>query len=173
MRADPAARWIACLLALAVVATSAPSGAEAGAPPPDVLWVAIGDETFSLELALDPRARQRGLSGRAAIEPYGGMLFVLPRPRPFSMVMRDCPVPIDVAFLDAEARVVAIHEMHPEPARRADETAARYEGRLPEYPSGVPVQFAIEVAGGRLGELGLRVGQRIALDTATLTAWAR
>ena len=33
------------------------------------------------------------------------------------MVMRDCRVAIDVAFLDGAGRVVAIHEMPVEPPR--------------------------------------------------------
>jgi uncharacterized membrane protein (UPF0127 family) len=89
------------------------------------------------------------------------------------MVMRDCPVPIDVAFVDAMGRVVAIHEMVPEPPRLADETAARYESRLPEYPSGQPVQFALETAGGRLADLGLEIGDRLHFSAQALVERAR
>jgi uncharacterized membrane protein (UPF0127 family) len=101
------------------------------------------------------------------------MLFVLPRPQPFAMVMRDCPVPIDVAFLDADGRIVAQHEMSVEPPRRPGETALDYESRLPLYPSGAPVHFAIETGGGRLRELGLGVGTRVSLDAKGLAARAR
>ena len=97
----------------------------------------------------------------AGLAGLGGMLFVLPSPRHLGMVMRDCPIPIDVAFVDAMGRVVSIHEMVPEPPRRPDEALFRYESRLPEYPSGEPVQFALETAGGRLADLGLRVGDRL------------
>ena len=31
----------------------------------------------------------------------------------------------------------------------------QYERRLPEYRSGAPAQFAVEVAGGRLAQLGV------------------
>ena len=136
-------------------------------------WVSIAGETFTLELALDPATRTRGLSGRASVPRNGGILFVLPAPRPFAMVMRDCPVPIDVAFLDATGTVVAVHEMPSEPPRRPDESPFAYERRLPQYASGVPVPLAIEVAGGRLRELGVQVGDRIALDVQALMARAR
>ena len=85
--------------------------------------VAIGGETFTLEVARDPAVQYRGLGGRTHIDPHGGMLFVFPSPRATAFVMRDCPIPIDVAFLDASGRVIALHEMPPEPARRADESA--------------------------------------------------
>jgi uncharacterized membrane protein (UPF0127 family) len=142
--------------------------AQADQSGPELVWVALGGETFSLELAADPETRRQGLSGRPSVPRNGGMLFVLPRPQPMAMVMRDCPAPIDVAFLDAEGRIVAAHEMQPEPPRRSDETPFRYEGRLHAYTSGAPVQFAVELAGGRLEQLGLAVGDRLALDTSQL-----
>ena len=140
---------------------------------PELVWLPLGGETFSLELALDQGARFRGLSGRGVIPRRGGMLFVLPRPEAFTMVMRDCPAPIDVAFLDSSGSVVRIHEMRPEPPRVTGETPFEYESRLRRYGSGVPVQFAIEVGGGRLREVGLKVGDRIPLDTGSLIARAR
>jgi uncharacterized membrane protein (UPF0127 family) len=89
------------------------------------------------------------------------------------MVMRRCPVPIDVAFLDAEGRVVAIHAMAPEPPRAPGASAAVYEAPLPTYVSAVPAQFAVETAGGRLGELGLAVGDRLVFDAEGLKRRAR
>jgi uncharacterized membrane protein (UPF0127 family) len=147
--------------------------AAADEPRPEVVWLPLGGRTFSLELALDPETRHQGLSGRGAIPRRGGMLFVLPRPQPFAMVMRDCTAPIDVAFVDARGAVVAIHEMQPEPPRRPDESPFAYDRRLRVYPSRVPVQFAIEVAGGKLREVGLRVGDSIPLDREGLVARAR
>jgi hypothetical protein len=135
--------------------------ASAGAPAGHVVPVVVAGETFEVEVAADPQSRTRGLSGRSTIPPNGGMLFVLPRPGLLSMVMRDCPNPIDVAFVDAMGRVVAIHAMPPEPPRRPDESPFRYEQRLPAYASGVPVQFALETAGGRLAQLNLQVGDRL------------
>jgi hypothetical protein len=160
-------------LCLLVVACGAPDPHAGPAGEREVAFVTLGGESFALELALDPQARQRGLSGRSEIPRNGGMLFVLPRPQPFAMVMRDCPVPIDVAFLDSDGRVVALHEMSVEPPRRADETPLAYEARLPFYPSGAPVHFAIETAGGRLRELGVGVGTRISFDAKGLAARAR
>jgi uncharacterized membrane protein (UPF0127 family) len=89
------------------------------------------------------------------------------------MVMRDCPAPIDVAFLDAQGRVVALHSMPAEPPRRPDESPFDYERRLPAYPSRAPAQFAIELAGGRLAQLGVGVGAQLAFDTQALAARAR
>ncbi len=161
--------WLAGLLLIPGLACGEPGAADL-----EVVWVAIGGETFQLELAIDPKTRFAGLSRRDSIPRNGGMLFVMPRSEPFAMVMRDCGVPIDVAFRDSEGRVVAIHEMRPEPPRRRDESPIEYEDRLPAYPSGEePARFAIETAGGRLRQVGLAVGRRIPLDTAGLVQRAR
>ena len=63
--------------------------------------------------------------------------------------------------------------MRPEPPRGRAESLSQYESRLPEYASEAPAQFAIEVAGGRLSALGVRVGDRIPFDGEALIAWAR
>jgi uncharacterized membrane protein (UPF0127 family) len=187
-RSGFAQRWrlVPVLLLLALAACrepareiAAPAGGEparaaAATPAPgETLFLALGGETYTLELALDPRTRQRGLGGRPGVAPRGGMLFVFPSPRPLAMVMRDCPEPIDVAFLDAQGVVVALHAMRAEPPRQPGEGALAYERRLPEYPSGVPAQFAIELAGGTLSRLGIEAGARIPLATAPLVARAR
>ena len=160
--------WLAGLLLSSGLACGAPEAAD-----PEAVWVALGGETFQLELAVDPATRHRGLSGRESIPRNGGMLFVMARSEPFAMVMRDCSVPIDVAFLDSEGRVIAIHEMQPEPGRRRDESPSAYESRLRPYLSGGPARFAIETAGGRLRQVGLAVGQRLPLDGAGLVERAR
>lgn len=165
------ARVRAAIAIAAVWACACP--APEPAPPTDSVRVGAGGETFEAEVAADPQKRTVGLSGRAFIPPNRGMLFVLPDPRPMSMVMRDCPNPIDVAFADSMGRVVAIHTMRPEPPRAPGETPAAYEIRLPEYPSGQPIQFALETAGGRLGEVGLRVGDRLHFNARDLVEQAR
>lgn len=152
---------LALVLTLGLACSAGDETPDVSTAAPVTVRVGVAGESFDVEVAADPASRIRGLSGRDSIPHNGGMLFVLPRPAPMRMVMRDCPRPIDVAFADAMGRVVAIHAMVPEPPRRADETSSGYESRLPQYPSGQPAQFALEVAGGRLSELGLRVGDRL------------
>lgn len=126
--------------------------------------VTVEGTRLTVEVARTPGEQFRGLGGRTWIDPNGGMLFPFATPRATAFVMRDCPIPIDVAFLDADGRVVAIHEMKPEPPRRPGESAAAYDARLAQHPSGAPVWFALETAGGRLRALGLDVGDRVEID---------
>ncbi len=161
------------LAALALACTESESPPQPPPQVPEALWVEIAGEPFELELALDAASRHRGLSGRLAIEPNGGMLFVNTAESPQAMVMRDCAIPIDVAFLDFSGAVVAIHEMRPELPRRPAESRSEYESRLRVYESGAPAGFAIETAGGRLREVGLQLGDRVVFDIASTLELAR
>ena len=162
-------------LLAAIVLACAESESPPKTPPelPESLWVEIAGEPFELELALDAASRHEGLSGRLSIEPNGGMLFVNTVESSRAMVMRDCGIPLDVAFLDFSGEVVAIHEMRPELPRRPGESRSEYESRLRVYRSAAPAGFAIETAGGRLDEIGLRVGDRVVFDIASTLDLAR
>jgi hypothetical protein len=151
----------AAVLAIPVVLAAVAAQAQPLATKLPTTDVMIGGERFTLEVARDPATQFRGLGGRTHIDPHGGMLFVFAYSHSTAFVMRDCPIAIDVAFLDRDGRVIAIHEMQPEPPRRADESAGAYESRLRPYPSGLPARYAIETAGGHLRALGLRGGDKI------------
>lgn len=161
------------LAALVLACSQSESPSKTPVEAPKTLWVEINGEPFELELALDAASRHTGLSGRLAIEPNGGMLFVNAIERPQAMVMRDCAIPIDVAFLDSSGKVVAIHEMRPELPRRPAESQRDYESRLRVYSSGAPAGFAVETAGGRLREIGLQKGDLVAFDIARVLDLAR
>ncbi len=156
-----ALRWAALALASTLAAIAAQAQLATKLPTTDVV---IGGEHFALEVARDSATQFRGLGGRTHIDPHGGMLFVFPYPHTTAFVMRDCPIPIDIAFLDSDGRVIAIHEMKPEPPRGTDESTPDYESRLRQYPSVLPATFAIETAAGRLHALGLSGGDKLELN---------
>lgn len=135
--------------------------------------VTIKGERFVMELALTEPHRIKGLSGREEIDPEGGMLFVFPSSARREFVMRDCPAPIDIAFLDSSGRVVALHEMKPEEPKREGETDMAYDRRLKKYPSRFAAQFAVETAGGRLAGVGLKEGDKVVFDIEGIKARAR
>jgi uncharacterized membrane protein (UPF0127 family) len=170
------------LVAAAAATFFAVRGCESGGVlGADVGTVNLGGKDFHLELALDPETRFHGLSGRTFIEPDGGMLFAFPSPLDLSFVMRDCPIPIDIVFIDSTGRITAMHEMTPEPPRTEDEkvmdpatgTNTHYEDRLKKYPSRFDAQFVIEVAGGTLKTLPLKAGDKVDLDVKALKRRAK
>lgn len=128
--------------------------------------VKVGGKMFTLELASNQDTRVKGLSGRTSIADDGGMLFVFPDAEVgnHEFVMRDCPIPIDIIFLDRSKRVTATHAMKVEEARRDSEDMNTYENRLKRYPSRFDSQYAIELQGGMLEKLAVRPGELINID---------
>lgn len=130
--------------------------------------VQISGKTFKLERADNDTSRVKGLSGRTDIPADGGMIFVFAESRRLNFVMRDCPIGIDIIFLDPSGRVVAQHKMKPEEPRRPGEDDQTYERRLRLYPSQYGAQFAIEFKEGTLDQLKLKNGDQIKLDLERL-----
>lgn len=145
--------------------------------------VTISGKTFELERADTGETRFHGLSGRSSIPANGGMLFVFParQVQRHGFVMRDCPVAIDIIYLDVAGRIVGMHKMVPEPPRSEAEKAidpetsvnAAYEARLKKYNATYPAQFAIELAGNTLDSLKLKDGDKIDLDLDRLKKLAK
>ena len=130
---------------------------------------------FKLEVVRDEKSIAVGLSGRTSIAPDGGMLFILPESKVQCFWMANCLVEMDIIFLDSQTRVTAMHRMKVEPPRSPYETNTAYENRLPQYSSGHPAQFVVELAAGTLDRLGIRVNSRINLarylDEGFRLAW--
>jgi uncharacterized membrane protein (UPF0127 family) len=169
-------RWIIATLVLAgLVAGACALGLygcdeKAGA---DVARVKIAGHSYFLEVAATDEVRYKGLGDRKFIEDDGGMIFVFKGPMQLNFVMRDCPIGIDILFLDGSGRVLAQHEMNAEEPRKAGETDMAYNERLKQYPSRFPAQFAVELKDGSLKKLGTKEGDLLDFDVAGLKARAQ
>lgn len=139
---------------------------------PDTSTVKIGGKLFTLEVVADGDKRFKGLSGRTEIPESGGMIFVFPDVDQRYFVMRDCPIAIDIIFLDAAMKITATHAMTPETQRSEKEkildprtgTNQEYEDRLKKYHSRFPAQYVIELKGGTLAGMNLKEGQKLEID---------
>lgn len=142
------------------------------APPPPQLTtqlVTLGDQSYTLELALTDNARRTGLMYRESLPKNGGMLFVFPDRDLRQMYMKNCRIPLDVLFIDQTddaGKIIMIHRMTvPDP-----DTPTH---RLRKYSSAAKCQFAIELAGGSAHKLGLAEGDTIDLPYDRLKQRAR
>jgi len=136
------------MAAVCMIALFWPAGCRKKSSPAQVT---IAGRTWTVELAATVEQRYLGLSGRDSLAEDAGMLFIYPGPRVLQFCMRGCAVPLDVAFIDSDLRVVKIHTMAVEPDRA---------GRV-TYSSETPVQYALEVAGGVLAGAGVSVGDEV------------
>ena len=170
------AAWVHTLIATLALACVAGvlglSGCDqkAGA---DVARVKIAGKSHFLEVAATNEVRYKGLGGRTFIEDDGGMIFVFRSPAVLSFVMRDCPIAIDILYLDGSGRVVAAHEMKAEEPRKPGETDETYNLRLKQYPSRFAAQFAVELKEGSIKKLGVKEGDLLEFDVAGLKARAQ
>ena len=128
------------LLLVLVGTASACSAGDYG-----VLHTAKGAFAFTLEIADTPAAREKGLMFRTSLAPDAGMLFDYHGEQQTSFWMQNTLIPLDMVFIGADGVVRTIHAN----ARPMDTTP---------IPSEVPVQFVLEIAGGRGAEIGLKVG---------------
>jgi uncharacterized protein len=110
-----------------------------------------GDHAFTVEVVDTAESRARGLMYRTELADDAGMLFDFKEVRPVSFWMRNTYIPLDMIFIEADGTILNIHEN----ARPHDPTS---------IPSAGPVQFVLEIPGGRSRELGLAAGDTVEHD---------
>ena len=135
----------------------ATAGAQAGLP--EVTVEAAGQRLVA-EVAVSPDDRARGLAGRDHLAADRGMLFVWPRPGPRRFWMKDTRIPLSVAFLDGQGRILNIHRMSPPAANRGGISGWPADGYR-RYPSRGPARFALEANRGWFRRHGVGPGDRV------------
>lgn len=142
-------------------AVAAPSAAPAGptttrptiAPSEGfaVTTVALAGDGARLDVPVwvadEPDLRARGLMQRDRLPDGAGMVFVFPEAAERSFWMKNTTVPLSIAFVGADGRVVDIADMEPCTAEPC-----------PRYRSAAPAQYALEVAQGWFDRRGVEVG---------------
>ena len=114
--------------------------------------------TARLEVAADPAARARGLMGRTEVPEGTGMVFLYPRDVAEAYWMKNTLVPLSIAFVAADGRVVSVAEMTPCTA-----------DPCPSYPPAGPYRYAVELRAGAFEAAGVGAGDKVvATDPAAL-----
>ena len=106
-----------------------------------------GFHRIEAEVAADQNNRMQGLMFRKSLAANQGMLFVFPRVDRHCMWMRNTPLPLSVAFLDEEGRILNVEDMQPQ-----TETS---------HCAAAPARFALEMNLGWFSSKGLKPGLRI------------
>jgi uncharacterized membrane protein (UPF0127 family) len=115
---------------------------------PVVIKTSGGEKVeVTAEIADDKAERRKGLMGRTELAENAGMLFVYKREQPRSFWMKDTLIPLSIAFIAADGRIVDIQDMKP-----LDTTS---------HPSAEPAKYALEVNQGFFEKRGIRVGDRV------------
>ncbi|HEX3349586.1 MAG TPA: DUF192 domain-containing protein [Acetobacteraceae bacterium] len=106
------------------------------------------EHVFGVEMALSPKQQMTGLMFRPSVPPEGGMLFDWNEPREMQMWMKNTIAPLDMVFINADARISYIEE----------NTVPQ---SLMIIDSHGPVRATLEVAAGTAERLDIRVGDLV------------
>jgi uncharacterized membrane protein (UPF0127 family) len=130
-----------------------PEGAGAAEPQNNAAAVltivsAGGKHSFNVELAETPAQMEQGLMFRQEMAPDAGMLFDFKQPTMATMWMHNTLIPLDMLFVDAQGRIVNIHERA---VPQSDAVIA----------AAAPVRVVVELNGGTAARLGIKPGDRV------------
>jgi hypothetical protein len=135
-------------------ATSADSGGSNNSELSTVTIRASSGEKVKVhvEVADNIMSRYMGLRRRESLPANQGMLFVYSsEQKQLSFTMADTLIPLSIAFIDSERRIIDMQDMKP------------LDDKPPGYDSSGPAQYALEVNKGFFKEHGVEEGDRVKL----------
>lgn len=109
--------------------------------------LSVAGKRLAAELADTPDLRSRGLMYRTDLGPDQGMLFIFDQAERHCMWMRNTPLPLSVAFIDASGRIINLADMTP-----FSDTA---------HCATRPALFAVEARQGWFTRNGVGPGDRV------------
>ena len=122
-------------------------GTARGGPAPEVLPtipLTINGHRIMVEVASTPERRAQGLMHRFSLQPDHGMLFVFERAEPQGFWMKNTFIPLSIAFVAGDGRIINIDDMQPH-----DESTHVSRG---------PALYAIEMRKGWFAKRGIKSG---------------
>ncbi len=109
--------------------------------------VKVGTHPLKVELAASEPQRTQGLMYRKKLGHEDGMLFVFDEVGYHSMWMKNTLIPLSVAFLDDDGRILNILDMEPQ--------------TLDTHSAAGPARYAIETNKGWFAEKRIKAGDKV------------
>ncbi|MCX7868581.1 MAG: DUF192 domain-containing protein [Terrimicrobiaceae bacterium] len=124
-------------------------GAKEGPQPPlPTITLSIAGKRVVAEVADEDNERQKGLMFRESIEDGRGMLFVMPSVAPAAFWMKNTTIPLSIAYISPEGRILEIHDLEP-----GNEISVRSRFRN--------IAYALEVRRGWFSDSGIFAGDLV------------
>jgi uncharacterized protein len=136
------------LLAMLLSGRAGDAQSQSNAAAVLIIVSASGPHSFNVELAETPAQMEQGLMFRRELAPDAGMLFDFKQPTMATMWMRNTLIPLDMLFVDAQGRIVNIHERA---VPQSDAIIA----------AAAPARAVIELNGGTAARLDIKPGDRV------------
>jgi uncharacterized membrane protein (UPF0127 family) len=133
---------------LAFAIAAATLATTAGAQTLPGMELAAGFHRIEAEVAHTHETRRVGLMNRRSMAPQRGMLFVFDMPGIQCMWMRNTLIPLSVAFIDEQGRILNIEDMAPQTEDN--------------HCSVKPAKYALEMNRSWFAQRGIMAGMAIA-----------
>ncbi|AEF81714.1 DUF192 domain-containing protein [Leadbettera azotonutricia] len=108
-----------------------------------------GQVAMTIEIARSDEERSRGLMFRKELKDGEGMLFIFERDQVLSFWMKDTLIPLSIAFVSADGRIIEIRDMEPR--------------NLNAVRSSRSARYALEAPQGWFARAGLAPGDKLKL----------
>jgi len=112
-----------------------------------------GPVVFTTEIADTDEERALGLMYRTSLAPYAGMYFVFEKDIQGGFWMKNCEIPLDMLFIDAEGKIIDIRE-NVRPCKELDPA----QTVCPSYSPSSAYRYVLEINGGAAKKNGIAVG---------------
>lgn len=141
--------WLALAAGLIAIGPATPVIAKTpqGQPTLPTVKIQAGIHIIRAEVANTFGSRQMGLMHRQSLPRNGGMIFVFEIPEAHCFWMKNTPLPLSIAFIADDGRVVNIADMKP-----FDENS---------HCAKEEVRFALEMEQGWFERKGIKAGSRL------------
>lgn len=134
---------------IVLMACASMGQAQAQVQPGKSMQLSAGMHLIQAELAATEEQREQGLMYREKMPVNAGMLFVFGNPATQCMWMKNTPLPLSVAFIDASGKIINIEDMQPHTLDSHCSTRA------------VPVRYALEMNLGWFKQRNIKPGMNI------------
>jgi hypothetical protein len=112
-----------------------------------LLPLTIKGKTIKVEVVRTEKEKEKGLMFRERLGKDEGMLFVYAREEMLSFWMKNTRLPISIAFIDKDGKIVDIQDMEP------------FSQEL--HVSAYPAKYALEMNRGWFARVGIKVGDLV------------
>jgi len=113
--------------------------------------IKINKKIYSFEIAATEKEREKGLMFRKSLGKDSGMLFIYGRMQTMYFYMKNTLIPLDIAFIDEDLKIVDIQSMEP-----LDETTVKSKKKG---------MYALEVNKGFYKRENIKIGDKLEFES--------
>ena len=121
----------------------------------ETIKIYLGATELNTEIADENHERRSGMMHRTKMDANEAMLFVFPYPHQTGFWMKNTIIPLSIAYIDQNSRILEIHNLEPGNTNTVDSRSDK-------------IMYALEVNKGWFAKNGIKPGNVIGTDKGAL-----